>query len=245
MESSPTYKSDNPTPPSGSNSTREQIPTDYQDPIFDTDQSIMHESKPGNIDLEQDEGILLPTHRTPNNRVQNLLDQATNMSKEFGTSLRERHRKMACHMQESTAHGLMKNFNQAMQASAKLPNYDTSVYIDNDFDARHDYKLQLQEWIQHTISFHAENMGDIMYLHQALQQQDASEFVKAVVKEVNSHVEQKHWRLIEHSKIPKGMDPLPAVWAMRRKRNLTTYEITKYKARLNINGGKQEKPMPQ
>ncbi len=36
------------------------------------------------------------------------------------------------------------------------------------------------------------------------------------------------------------MEPLPAVWAMCRKRNLTTNEITKYKARLNINGGKQE-----
>ncbi len=32
---------------------------------------------------------------------------------------------------------------------------------------------------------------------------------------------------------------IPCVWAMRRKRDLTTNEITKHKARLNIHGGKQ------
>ncbi len=139
------------------------------------------------------------------------------MSNDFGTSSRGRRRKMSRRIQESTAQGLMKNFNQAMQASAELSEYNTSVYLGNDFDVRHDHKLQLQERMRHPISFHAEMMGDIMYLHQALQQQDASEFIKAVVKEVNSHVEQKHWRLIERSKIPEGMDPLPAAWAMRRK----------------------------
>ncbi len=36
------------------------------------------------------------------------------------------------------------------------------------------------------------------------------------------------------------MDLLPAVWVMCRKQILTTNAITKYKARLNINGGKQE-----
>jgi hypothetical protein len=33
-------------------------------------------------------------------------------------------------------------------------------------------------------------MGDIMYYHQALQQPDAHQFAKAIVKEVNGHVEQ-------------------------------------------------------
>ncbi len=124
---------------------------------------------------------------------------------------------MSRRMQESTAQGLMKNFNQAMQASTDTSQYDTPVYLGNDFDARHDYELELQERMRHPISFHAEMMGDIMYLHQALQQQDAPEFVKAVVKEVNSHVEQKHWRLIERSRVPEGVDPLPAAWAMHRK----------------------------
>ena len=36
------------------------------------------------------------------------------------------------------------------------------------------------------------------------------------------------------------MKVLPAVWAMRRKRRITTGEVYKWKARLNIHGGKQE-----
>ncbi|KAL7460214.1 hypothetical protein ACHAXS_000677, partial [Conticribra weissflogii] len=131
----------------------------------------------------------------------------------------------------------MKNFNQAMQASAQVPEYNASVFIRNDFITRHNYELQLQEQMRHPIMV---MMSNIMYLHQALQQQDAAEFVKAVVKEVNSHIKQYHWRLIEHNKVSEGMDLLPAIWAMCRKQILTTNAITKYKARLNINGGKQE-----
>ncbi len=177
-----------------SDSTSEPVSTDCQDCIFEAEQNDMHKSEPVN-DLNQ--SIVHPTHHPQDNRVQNLLDRTTNMTDEFGTSLRGRRRKMSCRMQESTAQDLMKNFNQAMQASAELLEYNTSVYLGNDFDARHDHKLLFQERMWHPISFHAEMMGDIMYLHQALQQQDASEFIKVVVKEVNSHVEQKHWRLIE------------------------------------------------
>jgi hypothetical protein len=43
--------------------------------------------------------------------------------------------------------------------------------------------------MRHPIVFHAEMMGDIMYLNQALQQPDAAHFVEAVVQEVNGHVD--------------------------------------------------------
>jgi hypothetical protein len=49
----------------------------------------------------------------------------------------------------------------------------------------------------------------------------------------------KHWRLIKRSKVPKDVEMIPSVWAMQRKRNLTTNEVTKHKARPNIHGGKQ------
>jgi hypothetical protein len=35
-------------------------------------------------------------------------------------------------------------------------------------------------------------MGDIMYLYQALRQPDAREFVEAVIKEVNGHIDNDH-----------------------------------------------------
>jgi hypothetical protein len=83
-------------------------------------------------------------------------------------------------------------------------------------------------------------MGDIMYLGQALKQNDADKFVHAVVKEIEGHVRAKRWKLIERNEVPQGHEPLPSVWAMRRKRDLTTNEVTKHKARLNLHGGKQQ-----
>ena len=60
-----------------------------------------------------------------------------------------------------------------------------------------------------------------------------------VVKEVNGHVDNSHWKLVPIESAPEDTDILPSVWSMQRKRNLVTNEITKYKARLNVHGGKQ------
>jgi len=56
---------------------------------------------------------------------------------------------------------------------------------------------------------------------------------------VNGHVDNNHWNLIKREDIPEDVQVVPLVWSMRRKRNLTTNEITKHKARLNLHGGKQ------
>ncbi len=58
-----------------------------------------------------------------------------------------------------------------------------------DEDLFHDAHLDLQERMRNPIVSHTEMMGDIMYLQQALRQPDAKEFVQAVVKEVNGHVD--------------------------------------------------------
>jgi hypothetical protein len=66
-------------------------------------------------------------------------------------------------------------------------------------------------------------MGDIMYFHQAMQQDDADEFVKAVVKEINGHIDHNRWELIQRDQVPEGIDVIPSVWSMRRtKCNLMT-----------------------
>ncbi len=104
----------------------------------------------------------------------------------------------------------------------------------------HDEHLALQDRMSHPIAFHAEMIGDIMYLNQALCQPDAPHFVEAVITEVNGHVNKKHWQLTKQSEVPPDIDVLPSVWSMRRKRDITTNEIKKYKACLNIHGGKQE-----
>jgi hypothetical protein len=64
-----------------------------------------------------------------------------------------------------------------------------------DEDLFHNAHLQLQKCMRNPITFHAEMMGDIMYLQQALKQPNAKEFVQAVIKEVNRHVDSNNWML--------------------------------------------------
>ena len=52
-------------------------------------------------------------------------------------------------------------------------------------------------------------------------------------------LEKDTWEIFSRNEVPHGDEVLDSVWAMRRKRNLTTNEITKYKARLNVHGGMQ------
>ena len=108
-----------------------------------------------------------------------------------------------------------------------------------DHDAEHDEHLLLQERMRHPIAFHAEMVGDTMYYHQAMRQQDAPQFVDAIVKEVNGHVDNNTWELVPRKEVPESQEIVPSVWSMRRKRDLTTGEVVKWKARLNLHGGKQ------
>ena len=61
-----------------------------------------------------------------------------------------------------------------------------------------------------------------------------------MVKEVNVHVENVHSTLVSIESVPEDTDIIPSVWSMQKKRNLVTNDITKYKARLNVHGGKQD-----
>jgi hypothetical protein len=104
-----------------------------------------------------------------------------------------------------------------------------SITDKTDEDLFHESHLELQECMRNPIAFHAEMMGDIMYLNQALQQSDAKEFVEAVVKEVNGHMDCNNWTLKKQSKVPDDTQIIPSVWSMRRKRNLTTNQVKSHK----------------
>ena len=60
-----------------------------------------------------------------------------------------------------------------------------------------------------------------------------------MVKEVNGHVDNKHWELVKQEEVPEDAQVVPSIWSMRCKRNLTTNKINKHNARLNLHGGKQ------
>jgi hypothetical protein len=50
-------------------------------------------------------------------------------------------------------------------------------------------------------------------------------------KEVDSHSANGVWELVPKSQVPKDVQILPAVWAMKRKRRIATREVYKWKAR--------------
>jgi hypothetical protein len=78
-------------------------------------------------------------------------------------------------------------------------------------DLFHDSHLQLQEQIRNPIAFYVEMMGDIMYLQQVLRQPGAKEFVQAVIKEVNGHLDCKNWTLRKQSEVPEDVQKVPLV----------------------------------
>jgi hypothetical protein len=118
-----------------------------------------------------------------------------------GTSQRGRVRKMSRRMAESVTQGMHHMAHQ-------------STLNDTNEDLFHDAHLELQERMRNPIAFHAEMMGDILYLQQALRQSDAKEFMQAVIKEVNGHVVCKNWTLKRRSKIPEDVQIVPSVWSM-------------------------------
>ena len=79
---------------------------------------------------------------------------------------------------------------------------------------------------------------DTMYYHEAMKQHDSEHFVNVIVKEFNNHLERKQWSMIDKRDIPKGIKVIPLVWSMKRKRDITTRKVIKYKAGLNVHGGK-------
>jgi hypothetical protein len=90
-------------------------------------------------------------------------------------------------------------------------------------------------------AYKATSDPDTMYLHQAMQEKDADQFKAAMIKEVNDQMKGKVLSMIPISEVPEGKTILPAVWQMRRKRDIKTKEIKKYKARLNIDGSRMIK----
>eukprot|EP00980_Cylindrotheca_fusiformis_P026296 scaffold15755_cov65-Cylindrotheca_fusiformis.AAC.1 len=77
-------------------------------------------------------------------------------------------------------------------------------------------------------------------MHQALKQPDAHEFRKAMQKEWDDQLGNGNFSLMRRSEVPEGATILPTVWQMRRKRDIKTREIKKYKARLNIDGSRMK-----
>jgi len=60
-------------------------------------------------------------------------------------------------------------------------------------------------------------IGDTMYLHQDMKQPSQDQFLKAVMKEIETHQKRKNWEVTPVEQVPKGTVILDSIWAMRRK----------------------------
>ena len=94
--------------------------------------------------------------------------------------------------------------------------------------------------MQDPVAFAALSNPDILYYHEAMKAHDWPDFYKAMQQEVDSHTNNKHWKIVRRSEVPMNQNVLPSVWAFRRKRRIATNEVYKWKACLNIHRDKQE-----
>ena len=90
-------------------------------------------------------------------------------------------------------------------------------------------------------AYKASTDPDTMYMHQAMKEPDRKEFQEAMVKEVTDQLSNGNFSLIKIEEVPRGSTILPCVWQMKRKRDIQTRQIKKYKARLNVDGSRMKK----
>ena len=91
------------------------------------------------------------------------------------------------------------------------------------------------------MEYKATSDPDSMYLHEAMQQEDKAEFLKAMVEEVRDQTDNGYFSIIKINQVPKGSTILPCVWQMKRKRHIMTRKIKRWKARLNVDGSRMTK----
>jgi hypothetical protein len=91
-------------------------------------------------------------------------------------------------------------------------------------------EYDIQDRASDPIAFSATSDPDTMYWHQAMQEPDKAEFIKAAVSEVKSHVDNQHFTLMRRNDLPKSTRVLAAVCSMKCKRRILTRAIYKWKA---------------
>ena len=91
---------------------------------------------------------------------------------------------------------------------------------------------------QDLMAYKASTDPDTMYMSQALKESDKKHFIDAMVKEVQDQMENNNFTIVHKNQVPKEKIILPAVWQIKRKRDIRTQKVKKYKARMNIDGSK-------
>ena len=92
----------------------------------------------------------------------------------------------------------------------------------------------------HHYAFVGKNAGnDTFTLSSMMKQHDRSQFIQAMLKEVDDHESRGHWSLMERKDLPSDCKTIMAIWSFKRKRK-PDGTIYKHKARLCAHGGMQK-----
>ena len=108
------------------------------------------------------------------------------------------------------------------------------------YEVIHQDNYKVQDSMQDPLVYLASSDPDTIYFDQVMKQPDRTDFMNAEIREVNSHCDIKHWKILTRKEVPKGQPILDLVWAMNRKRDIVTRKVYEWKARLNIYGGQKE-----
>ena len=76
---------------------------------------------------------------------------------------------------------------------------------------------------------------DTLTFEEAMQAPDREQFIEAMYKELEDHIERKHWKIVPLKAIPSNKQAIPMVWAMKQKKN-PLGETIKHKSRLCAGG---------
>jgi hypothetical protein len=129
-------------------------------------------------------------------------------------------------------------------ASTKVSDEPSSKAGSKVFDVWHNFEAKLEDKLPYHVAYETiKEWGDIegeqhpmlayaasaepntMYYHEAMREPDRAKFIKEMQKRVQSHTENGVWELVPRSSVTPGIKILPAVWAMRRKRQIATREV--------------------
>ena len=123
----------------------------------------------------------------------------------------ERERSTSRLMEQTTSHyGRVRRLTRRLQDAIEHRALSSTLTLQEDMESSIE--------TTNPIAMLSTTNKDTMYYHQAMQQEDAPEFVNAMINEINDHVNRKHWRLVPRESVPRNTKILPSVWSMKRKR---------------------------
>ena len=104
----------------------------------------------------------------------------------------------------------------------------------------HEDDYFIQDKMEGPLAYQARSDTDTIYFDKSMKEPYCKYFLNISIKEVNSHFERNHWKLLLHSDVSKRQPILYTVWSMKRNIDIVTRQLHNWKAILNVHWGQQD-----